>query len=208
MDALIQKELYDKITIQIQRKSNIINEILSNPSVKSNYLTKKTYENFEQVFKEDTSSCINKESCDKQYDSEIIKSIFTMLNTGKTTHSKIMIRSASMRSMSLTSLNSEHDDNLDEVIKQMQEVCTLIDSLKNTPLEIPNLSEINSLESSKRSSFIDLVCNLQKFAKEIRKIAATDCLSNHTQSIQIEKSLISDLKHLNQVGCIKVNSTN
>lgn len=214
MEDSQRKLLYDKVANHIQERSEEINEILSNCSITPKFVSQENQNKLEEILNLDTSSVVRNVSCDEFYDPEFLESIFKFLGTQKPKpqqqHQPRLFKATSQRTLSMTSLalsESDHQENVNDVKRQILEVQNLLENLNDSPLTIPNMNKIAEQETEKKSKFIELVFSLQKLAKELQSIAATDNLKDKESKtpLPVTKDLLDDLNHLSQVRCFSAH---
>lgn len=205
MENSRQKQLYDEVANHIQERSKEVNTILSNCSITSNFESQETQSKLEKVLSIDASSVVRKVSSENFYDSESLETIFKMLSTANShpTKQPRLIRSLSQGSVaSLPSSEHDNQENINEVKRQLEDVKSLLENLKDCPLNIPDMNDYTEKETEKRNKFIELVFKLQKLTKELNSIAATDKFKKVKEpntAHPMTKYLLDDLNHLSQV---------
>jgi hypothetical protein len=201
------KPKFDRIADQIVRNKEEINNILSNCSVESKLISVEFQKKIEEIFNSNTSDIIQNKASDEYYDTETIDTIFKYLDSGKPAQQSRLFRSESQLSISSTmslqtteSTSSSNQENIKEFMRQLSEAKGILESISNSPLNVPDLTTIAAGVTEQKSHFIELVFSLRRLMKELTSIAATDKIEKEVSLPgKVDDDFLSSLQHLNEV---------
>lgn len=201
MEAELKFKL-DKITDYVSKNVEKINEILSNCLIESTLSSSKFSI---ETFNLDPEIIQNKAS-NELNDMLTIDAILKYLDNGKPTQQiNRLIRSESFYSSSSSLLSIESttttssQDNIKEFMRQLNEAKTILESISNCPLQVPDITILTAKVTEQKSVFNDLVFSLKRLMKELISITASD-KSGTEMSLPLNDNFLCTLQHLNEVS--------
>lgn len=191
------KELYDRLSENIMLNIESINNLLTDCSIRSIAASEELQGKFSDFEAINTNDFIKDQPKDDYYDLDEVAKIFEMLD----------VKRKGSKSRSETCPNLPIEDELqsfhgqDLVSSQLKEIRAVLRNIRPSTIKLPDISAIQANSKASENNFIDLVLNLQKFAKELQDIANTDNADiASSQPPIIEKKLIEELKLLSKVS--------
>jgi hypothetical protein len=192
--------------------SNIcdINSLLENSKIESKVANEE--EKIEELLSLDGNSLIYDEEKDGYYDLEKVAKVFNILKPPKADpRKKFRIqRTDSVTSLSSTMSSQSIDDvsiqpkqeSSEDIQAFLSDIRINLDKIANDTVIVPDFEIIKNNQTRKNDKFDSLHHKLQKFAKELQKIASGDTDSLVLETPRIDKELIDGLTRLNQVRLV------
>lgn len=210
MESFSDKLMYSKVAESIRDNIEDINKLLENCAITSRISTEE--EKIYNFFSTDTEKFVNCFAKPEYYDLDQVSKIFEMLESAKPESKKkpkLNLRSDSVSSLASSSGQSSEDvsqlhDNKSEVQIHLTEIRTILESISNSVIKVPDMNSIKSKETANHTSFVDTVMSLQKLAKELQNIALSDNAGEEQETFNIDEKFVTDLTHLSQVGSMKL----
>jgi hypothetical protein len=208
MESLNDKLMYAKVSENIRGNIECINKLLEDCAFSSRISSEETKISKPKYLSIETEKFINNFPKADYYDLDLASKIFEMLETSNPENkkkAKLNFRSESVTSLASSSgLSSEdvtqlHEDN-QEFQSHLTKIRTVLESISDFIIKVPDLHSIKDKETSTNTSFVDLVMSLQKLAKEMQNIASSDTVRDEQESFNIDGKLVYGLTLLTQVS--------
>lgn len=206
MESISERFMYDKVADQIRLNIENINKLLSSCALASSEVL--THENqINNFLSLNVDTLIENKPKSDYYDLDQVEKIFDLLGSSKPEgkkRNKLMALGSSHSSLTLSSLSivdsvAQSEDFHLEVKTHLIEIRNALERISNSHLAVPDLNAIENIETGKNMKFVDLFMKLQKFSKELQKIASTDNISEDEELLIIDEKLLDDLGRLNEV---------
>lgn len=209
MDSISEKLLYDNVADNVRNNIEDINKLLGNSSIQSKVAAQE--KQIIDFLTLDIETLIEDEPKADYYDLNKVSKIFELLQPTKPEGKKKLksLRSESTSSLVSTPSSNQSSEDVsqpeeytNEVRAHLTAVRSVLETVRNTSIECPDLNAIKDKETAKIVKFCDLVMSLQKVAKELNNIASSDKLVDNQGALTIDSNLLTDLDHLSQVSLL------
>lgn len=207
MESITEKFMYDKVADNIRHNIENINKLLENCALHSKVATQGS--KIADFLTLDVDNLIEDEPKSDYYDLDQVSKIFDMLRSSKSETKKKGKLAMLERRPSFSSITSLSNLSIEdvtphgyytEVKSNLKAICNLLEGISNTSINAPDLNSIANKETSKNSTFVDLLMKLQKLSKELRNIASTDNIVQDEESLNIDDKLINSLSRISEVS--------